>query len=145
MTAKKTVPNDNATQDDAEEPEDRGATGGSETVEAEVHKADETENYPLEEENVENVAGNEEVEAEDEDEEDEEDEEEDVDQDDPEFQRIMAAAEVRLKRVELFTFCCQTGRVDLKRVINLYCFSFRTWGQWCLPWPAQGQGGSWRR
>ena len=71
MTAKKTVPDNNAAEDDAEEPEDRGAAGGRETVEAEVHKAAETDDYPLEEQNV---AGNEEVEekqAEDKDEEDE--------------------------------------------------------------------------
>ena len=145
MATKKTVPDNNAVQDDAEEPEDRGGAGGTETVEADVHKADETDDYHLEEENV---AGNEEVEgeeAEDEAEDDEGDEEEDVDQDDLEFQRIMAAAEVRFKRVDLFTFCCQTCRLDLKRVINLNCFSFRTWGQLCLPWPAQGRGGSWRR
>ena len=145
MAAKKTVPDDNADQDDAEDPEDCGGAGGSETVEADVHKAGETDDYPLEQENV---AGNEEVEGEeveDEDEDDEEDEEEDMDQDDPEFQRIMAAAEVCFKWVDLFTFCCQMGRLDLKRVVNLNCFSFRMWGQWCLPWPAQGRGGSWRR
>ena len=69
------------------------------------------------------MAANEEVEAEDEaeddGEEDDDDDDEDVDDADPEFQRILAAAEVRVKRVDLFTL------LPVKRVIKLICFYFR--------------------
>ena len=72
------------------------------------------------------MAANEEVEAEDEAEDDEDDgeeedddDDEDVDDADPEFQRILAAAEVRVKRVDLFTL------LPVKRVIKLICFYFR--------------------
>ena len=40
---------------------------------------------------------------EDDDEEEDDDEDNDIDDRDPEFQRILAAAEVRVKRVDLFT------------------------------------------
>ena len=66
------------------------------------------------------MAANEEVEAEDDEEDDEEDDDDkDVDDRDPEFQRILAAAEVRVKRVDLFT------SLPVKWVLKLICFYFR--------------------
>ena len=62
------------------------------------------------------------MEAEDDKEDDEEDDDDDngdVDDRDPEFQQILAAAEVRVKRVDLFTL------LPVKRVIKLICFYFR--------------------
>ena len=87
-------------------------TRGDGTVQADVHQEDDPDNYPLGEDTV---AANEEVKAEDDEEDDdEEDDDKDNDIDDqiPEFQWIMAAAQVRVKRVVLFTFSscsCQAG------------------------------------
>ena len=92
--------------------DDAGVTGGNGTVQVDVHQEDDPDNYPLGEDTI---GANEEVEAEDDEDdgdEEDDDEDDDIDYQDPEFQQIMTAAQVRVKQVDLFTFwscSCQAG------------------------------------